>query len=767
METQTLMETFQHFAHSCDSSLSETSEEGICSLCQEETSIQFTCYSCKFGLCKLCFKLSSKLSHSLDPEHFLEFLQRQPDHIRISFICAGCGYISSGSYYECKVCDIKIDPKCASIGITSRWDAKKTDHYSHRHVLTRCKTGWSNGTGTCFICERPYSDKQICHGCLSCLCFVHDRCLDLPNEIRHPAHRHLLKRLNYMQHRERKVQCDVCQESIHGVPFGCLNINCDFNIHMRCADSLLRSLRHQTHEHPLVYVPRNAAHAITVENPCKICEEPQKIWKNCYYKCIQCDWNFHIECLRIPDFVVSKFHHSHHIQCKLFLNEEYEYCDVCETIINLGSYAYSCNKCVFQAHIECIFNKQGKQRMMYLKDIYSCEEMSSKIKEDKLKIDDVKHTHILRSCNLKDKLCNICKQGPVGCEYGCEMCEFTAHQSCAGLAKRVGGRFHSKHPLILLPLPPVEKMDCDICKKAIDGFNLFCRTCGYIADIKCITQDTRHVPKVIIRWGGQCLKNHNLVQILGTVDSERRPCSICGEELYGESPSCLECKEIYHAQCLEVEVKVEHPFHYHPVYLCNEVKYGFNCGSCGDNIISYSYKCLECEDVYFHVNCSKLVEASLKFKKRHEHNLHRFVASVDCSADHDPAMIDLTCNVCKIPCLKIFYGCTKCNFYCHVECIGLPTYVKHRVHAHALILSHSLTGESCNKYCEICVKACDPMFPNYICTLCGCVLHPECALCWDDDWKATTEEEHKRGMLMLMVSTLKRYHTQDPLFPYV
>ncbi|CAA7037407.1 unnamed protein product [Microthlaspi erraticum] len=354
------MEPFQHFVHNCDSGLSETTavEEGICSLCQgEEASIQYTCYSCKFGLCSLCFNLSPKLSHPLDAQHLLEFHQHQPDHIYSSFICSGCGYvISSGSYYECKTCQIKIDVKCASIAITTRWDDAKTYHYSHRHVLSRCKPGWSNGSGTCLICERPYSDKQICHGCLACLCFVHDRCLDLPSEIQHPMHsQHTLKRLSYVQHKERKIQCDACQEPIHGVPFGC--VACDFKVHMGCADSMLRSLKHDAHrEHGLVYVPRNAAHAITVEKPCKICEEPQKIWKNCYYKCIQCDWNFHFECLRIADFVFRKSRHSHRTQCKLFLNEEYEYCDVCETVINLGSYAYSCDRCVFQAHIECIFN---------------------------------------------------------------------------------------------------------------------------------------------------------------------------------------------------------------------------------------------------------------------------------------------------------------------------------------------------------------------------------------------------------------------------
>ncbi|CAA7037408.1 unnamed protein product [Microthlaspi erraticum] len=254
-----------------------------------------------------------------------------------------------------------------------------------------------------------------------------------------------------------------------------------------------------------------------------------------------------------------------------------------------------------------------------------------------------------------------------------------------------------------------------------------------------------------IRWEGKCRKSHNLVQVLGTSE-ERRQCSVCGEELYGGgSPSCLECNETYHIQCLEVEVKVEHPFHYHPVYLCDEVKHGSSCGCCGDKIKSYSYKCLECKDVYFHVNCSTFVEASLKFKKCHQHNLHRFMAYVECSFDHH----DLTCDVCKITCHRNFYGCVKCNFYCHVECIGLPTYVKHRVHAHTLILSHELTGEACNKYCEICIKACDPMFPGYICKPCGFVLHPECVLCWDDDWKAATEKDYKWEVLTLMVSILK------------
>ncbi|XP_010435666.1 PREDICTED: uncharacterized protein LOC104719426 [Camelina sativa] len=760
---KTLMETFQHFSHNCPSSLTEAkdAEEGSCSLCERQTLIHYTCHSCKLDLCKLCSKLTPELRHKLHPKHTLEFHPRQPGQKPGCFICCGCGSVSSGSYYECKICQIKIDLECVSKDLTNLWDANVTYHYSHRHVLARCWPRGSNGSGSCFICERPYSETNQCYGCVYCLCFAHAQCLDLPSEIQHPVHaEHPLKRLNYMQHRERKTQCNACQELISGVPFGCLR--CNFYLHMGCADSLLRSCKFETHDHELVYVQRNAARAITTEKPCNICHEPQKIWKNCYYWCIECNSNFHFECLKIPDFVFRKSCHTHPVQYKLFTTEGYEYCDVCETIINVGSYAYSCD-CCFQAHIECILPKE-KPTIKYLKDIYIGSEDATtstgvKSSEHKLMIDDIKHTHLLTSCDLSGNphatTCTICKQGGLGQAYKCEKCEFVAHDECAEVAQRLKSRFHKNHPLTLLPQPPLEEMKCDLCTKKICGFNLFCRTCDYVIHMECLTRDTRPEPKYI-NWEGKCMQGHNLVEFLGTV-SKQNLCSVCGEELYGKSPSCLTCEETYHIECLEVEGKVDHPLHYHSLHIHRNVTPGSRCLSCGENINSYSYKCNECKDVYFHVNCTKSVEASLKLTDIHEHNLHHFMASFEDNTKMRDSDV-IACSGCGKACTKYFYGCVKCKFYRHGECLGLPNSVRHRVHEHALTILYMLVSEAVNHYCEICLKAVDPGHPGYICKLCGSMIHPECALCWDNDWKNATEEDHKLEVVELKASILRRCH---------
>ncbi|CAA7053182.1 unnamed protein product, partial [Microthlaspi erraticum] len=67
-------------------------------------------------------------------------------------------------------------------------------------------------------------------------------------EIQHPAHpAHPLIRLDFTNTCGPPRECDACGLAIEGVPLGCPE--CDFDLHMRCADSLLRSVTHYSPEH--------------------------------------------------------------------------------------------------------------------------------------------------------------------------------------------------------------------------------------------------------------------------------------------------------------------------------------------------------------------------------------------------------------------------------------------------------------------------------------------------------------------------------------
>ncbi|CAN8283831.1 unnamed protein product [Cochlearia groenlandica] len=432
-----------HFSHSCPLPSSETVADGICDVCFKEKPIEFTCKPCNFDLCKSCSELPQKVSHGFHSEHELEFClfqyDRKPGHI----ICSGCGSMSSCSFYECKKCEIYLDLSCALLkNIVTRWDVKEMLHYSHEHLLRRCRPG-SDARGSCLLCELPISPSSICYGCVYCYSFLHERCLGLPTQIQHPVHPvHSLIRLDFTNTCGPGKVCDACGLVVDGgVPFGCSK--CDFNLHLRCADSLLRSMRHMSHEHKLFY---RASGGSASKASCRICKGSSALGS--YYYCMECDSEFHFECLEIPKSVFKRSCHVHPLVCKKLREEDdsLEYCDVCETIVHSGHHVYSCKECGFLGHIECILRE----------------------------VNDIKHNHVMRPvdiCELsyKEDCCYICKKEILEDRWKCETCSFATHSFCAELGKPSRHRCHWNHLLTLLPKPLGRgmKMSCKSCKEDI------------------------------------------------------------------------------------------------------------------------------------------------------------------------------------------------------------------------------------------------------------------------------------------------------------
>lgn len=353
------MEELQHFSHECALTSQEIEADNICSICYKDKPVQFACKPCNFHLCKSCSDLPPKVSHEFHSEHPLEFClgqhERRPGYV----VCSGCGDMSSGSFYECKECEIYLDLSCALLkSLVTGWNFKEMLHYSHSHMLRRSRPG-PDARGSCTLCELPLSPSSICYGCVHCYSFFHERCLDLPIKIQHPVHpRHPLRRLDFTQNCGDGKYCNACQLHIDGVPFGCLE--CSFDLHLRCADSLLRGLVHKSHQHMLFYVPNDTSRVLTKKGPCQICMVTNVSSTDFYYHCVQCDVNFHFECLEIPESVVKKSCHIHPLVCKtrfLIRSDSMEYCGVCETMINSRHHAYSCQECDFFCHIECILRK--------------------------------------------------------------------------------------------------------------------------------------------------------------------------------------------------------------------------------------------------------------------------------------------------------------------------------------------------------------------------------------------------------------------------
>ncbi|CAH8263037.1 unnamed protein product [Arabidopsis lyrata] len=778
----------QHFSHECLLTSPKIVAEGICSICYKDEVVELACNPCEFNLCKACsHDLPQKVSHDFHPDHPLEFCVHKYDQKPGYIVCSGCGNMSSGSFYKCKECEIYLDLDCAlSANIFRGWGDKDLLHYSHCHLLKRCRPG-PDARGSCLLCELPLSPSAICYGCVHCYSFVHERCIDFPREIAHPVHpAHPLKRLDYT----RSSRCDICGEIIASIPFGCLE--CVFDAHLRCLDSFLRGLMHKSHQHMLIYRTKSYI-SFTENHQCQICGRCNEISLDSFFYCMECCMVFHFECLEIPEFVVAKSHHIHPLVCKLLPYEEefLEYCGVCETMVYAGHHVYSCEECGFLGHIECILRKEVPSPL-YLKDLYACskDNTSSTNQEDhdtneletKLMVNSMKgHIHVMRFVDVSEldetANCNICKTRILSSPCKCETCSFQAHNFCAELGRSLKHRVH-KHPLTLLPEAPAGAgvtMNCDICTNDIQGFNLFCRLCNFVIHTNCIFKgkhlftELQRGQKIIGSCEGmiRCIqKDHSLDQIMVS-KSYSMACAICEEKVCGKDKtihmsslmlstfverlinqsslvSCLECEDVYHPLCVEVERQIRF---YHPLHPDHNLRVSFvsgsKCSACKLEIRKYGYHCSTCE-ISFHIKCIKAVRLPKEIKPHSHYFYHFWIAD---------STITRTCRVCARPCGVSFYGCISCDFNAHAECIGFPSHVKNQQHQHTLVEESnrvwpslcSLCGESIGVR-KLHGRKCSNVF--YSCQHCGDEFHLKCIM--STDGRETATEEDQVGDIYLM-----------------
>ncbi|KAL9300225.1 putative chromatin regulator PHD family [Arabidopsis thaliana] len=764
------MGKLQHGSHECELTSPKIIANGICNICFKDELVEFACDPCNFDLCKACSDLPQKMSHHLHPQHPLEFRIGEDDRKTEYMVCVGCGNMSSGTYYyECSKCEIYLDLGCAlQKNIATGWEAKQMLHYSHEHQLKRCRPG-PDSRGSCLLCEQPLSFTAICYGCVHCYLFFHERCLDLPTEIQHPVHPiHPLKRLDYIQTFDGRKSCNACHRKfVVGVPFGCLE--CEFYLHLRCGDALLRGLMHKSHEHRLFYVESTRRVVDDrVKCPCLICEETV-IYNKFYYLCVQCDLRCHPKCLEIPKYVVKKSCHIHQLKHKRVRAKDdfLEYCGVCETMVISGYPAYSCEECDFIGHTECILREEVPSPL-YLKDLYYCsigntrsknlEDLESNESEDRLLVNSFNHIHVMRLVHMseleEEGKCNICGTKIHDNPCRCETCSFQSHDFCAKLGRPSRHQFHLNHSLTLLPNSPRwMKSTCKYCKVDVEGFNLFCRICNFIIDINCALKDKKmhgalHMgQKIIGTWVGLCIQNkHSLFQVIVS-RSNPIACSICDEKLCGKSLSCVTCGDICHPLCIQVGRRklVGHPLHYDHM-LAISLESGSKCTTCQLNITKYAYHCSTCK-VNFHIDCIRAVTEPSKIIKSHSHYLYNFW--------NNDLRVTRACSVCTRPCGVSFYGCIDCMFSAHTECIGFPSNVKNQRHQHTLTQIDSSSFRSCS----LCKS---PTWGTlYACYHCRVIYETNCLMSTDDREEATEEEQLQDIYLMYLERDLVDLFSYD------
>ncbi|KAK1581198.1 hypothetical protein Q3G72_003969 [Acer saccharum] len=289
---------------------------------------------------------------------------------------------NKGFTYYCSWCRFNLHPKCASkqdhqeLLQQQTFEQLTLYHFYHKqHALNFCNLRYSNQKYCC-CCKKIISGSAYC--CLECGFFIHESCKEIPVEVQHPFHpQHILltqavdvqNKLISGRYRN-KICCNACKSSIGGIKIGCNK--CAFQLHVSCANPsrYACALKNDSHQHNMYYFVDDYT---TGSFDCNKCHE--KCLEECFYRCVECDFNLHLKCIPIPSVVMITQKHHHPltlidsvkednplIQYLMDSNDKVNYlmnyyCDDCETLGNPKHHAYCCKECIYIAHVDCIISK--------------------------------------------------------------------------------------------------------------------------------------------------------------------------------------------------------------------------------------------------------------------------------------------------------------------------------------------------------------------------------------------------------------------------
>ncbi|XP_021282468.1 uncharacterized protein LOC110415216 [Herrania umbratica] len=784
-------------------------QEACCYKCSQQIDGRaYSCENCKFWLHKSCAEqeLPPQLSHPLHPQHHLTLFCDDSE----KFVCDQCFYISGGYSYSCKGCSFNLDLNCASsskgqlhqedYGQRSKiGQRKRIHHFSHEHPLDLFnyrKIGKIEIS--CSWCEKTLSaGSGMSWGCLE-LCknatFFHQSCFrKIPKRVQHPFHpSHSLG----LQYKNYSSTCNACKGELEDYP--CQNYycnKCNFWLHVFCI-RLLPTLKHNCHEHDLTYFivtnkedfkcnlcdgNCNAAAEWSILNPFS--------WfygkSDCaFYRCVQCDLNFHLNCIPIPRTTKHRYHRHSLILKDSFKEDdsgEY-YCDICEEERNSENHVYCCEKCTYIAHIECAINEGNSKELLPRRhqfidmkldlgntsgmaveqeEMEQVETRQSHIEypalsepaetngsihngQFKRQIQHFSHHHPLSFLEIIEKheipCCDACKMGILGPAYVCESDEYYLHQTCAELFQDVQHPLHSQHPLKLLTTCPTDqgRFICDECGDISKGFVYFCWECEFKLDLKCAALTTsQNEGQRLKQTKGYSKKSHFSHEHM-LVFTNCRPyfkkfhCNGCNLPIVGAAYCCLACSYILHESCLALPQQMKFQFHpEHPLVakLTQFFEIFNRCHACGTGFrwTNIRYSCSECS-LDLHFSCANSLKWPLKHKS-HIHNLYYF--GTESQKLFENENISFSCNTCSKTCVGPSYRCLECAINFHLECIPIPQRVKSDCHIHPFTLVDSFVEDDSGEYyCDVCEEEKHSKDHIYFCEECNglFVAHIECAL---------------------------------------
>ncbi|KAL5786580.1 hypothetical protein ACOSQ2_008972 [Xanthoceras sorbifolium] len=323
---------------------------------------------------KSCGELPVEIQHPLHPRHPLkiQFLERDFGDL----ICDGCRHMSLSFNYECKKCKFHLDVKCV-LEYEGQALVEKVEAFTnyHRHKLQLLHASISllalqhlNKYYFCCSCLEPLRDSF--YACVRCGLFIHQSCLDtIPEQVESSFHAQhpLFPRITTSGYE----RCRGCGKRVKGIELRCQR--CEYSFHVSCGKHTTPSIRLVVHKHNLFYVchsPRRTSR----------CAECRKRCEGARYRCVQCNENFHVECILPPELTHECHDHpltlTNSVVPKCNPNEFR--CDICEMEGDLKHHVYHCEECYYIAHIECVLSEEDPSLEMVLK---STDDSDQQIKE--------------------------------------------------------------------------------------------------------------------------------------------------------------------------------------------------------------------------------------------------------------------------------------------------------------------------------------------------------------------------------------------------
>ncbi|KAG8479044.1 hypothetical protein CXB51_028917 [Gossypium anomalum] len=286
----------------------------------------------------------------------------------IVFVCDRCEELCIGSHYSCKLCSFNLDNKCA----TSKDETQKVrkvktivNHFSHPHLITRCKIGILQTEPdfdlTCRACRQRLCG--IIYACTYCLrFFLHEFCLKhIPKEVQSSFHsQHPLPIFPLPS--ESGTTCKACKEEVERILFGWLI--CNFPMHYSCAKYQFREIKHNCHaDHRLLHLGKGF-----FGDKSPVCNACGLACKDTLFSCLKCMFYIHLECVSLPSVVKHKRHLHPLVLTTLVFEDDYEeyycdtceeeyYCDTCGTQRNPEHDIYYCKECNYVSHIDCVLSE--------------------------------------------------------------------------------------------------------------------------------------------------------------------------------------------------------------------------------------------------------------------------------------------------------------------------------------------------------------------------------------------------------------------------